>query len=83
MHIVMSDEYMSVAGAAREIDDPNISEARIRYWLLRDPRFPQGRRAGKPVVKPSAVVEYFRRLDEVQEVSGPLGDDNEGANGGK
>lgn len=70
----MADEYVSIAAAARET---GISETRIRYWLLRDPKFPQGRRAGKPVVKPSAVAEYFRRLDTVQEVTGDLNGDNE------
>lgn len=64
-----SEEYVSIAAAARKT---GITETRIRYWLLRDPKFPQGRKAGRPVVKASAVAEYFRRLDTVEEVSGPL-----------
>lgn len=72
MSTAMANEYVSIAAAARET---GISETRIRYWLLRDSKFPQGRRAGKPVVKPSAVAAYFRQLDTVQEVTGELTDE--------
>lgn len=73
MSTVASDEYMSIPKASKEI---GISEARIRYYLMRDPKFPRGLRAGKPVVKPSAVAEYFRQLDTVQEVSGEYDGDS-------
>lgn len=70
MNTVASDEYMSVPKCALEL---KIGEWRIRYWLEHDPNFPRGLRAGRIVVKPSAVEAYFRRMDEVQEiVSGSL-----------
>lgn len=67
MQTVASDEYVSLAQAALIV---KIGEWRLRYWLKRDPKFPRGLRAGRIVVKPSAVAEYFRQLDAVQEVTG-------------
>lgn len=71
MATAMTDEYVSVREAGRVT---GITPARIRYWLNRDPRFPRGLRAGKVVVRPSVVTEYFRQLNEVQEITGPLGE---------
>ena len=81
MATAMTDEYVSVREAGRVT---GITPARIRYWLNRDPKFPRGLRAGKIVVRPSAVTEYFRQLNEVQEITGPLseqGEYDEGENG--
>ncbi len=75
MATVASESYVSIPRAALIL---GIGEWRIRYWQEKDKaNFPYGLRAGKIVVKPSAVAEYFRRMDEVQEVTGELGNDDE------
>lgn len=73
----MSDEYVPVKVAARAA---GITENRVRYWLMIDPKFPHGMRGGRVVLRISEVIEYFRRRDEtvtVAELDDEYDDDEE------
>ena len=76
MSATMAENFVSIRKAGQLT---GISPARIYYWLKRDPNFPRGvnKITGKEGVCPSAVREYFARLSEYEEVSGPLGESGE------